>query len=65
MEKLFEYFEQNKKDEPLLLIMSAYSLINQALVHKGYKEGVDYIDINKFIIYEDINGRNLLKMIKI
>ena len=63
MEKCLDYFEQNKKDRPLLLVMSAYPLINQALAQKGYKEGTDYLDASTLLIHDGISGRDLLKMV--
>ena len=45
--------------------MSAYPLINQILIQKGYKEGIDYLDINNLLIHDRINDRELLKMIKV
>ena len=63
MEKCLDYFEQNKKDRPLLLVMSAYPLINQALTQNGYKEGTDYLDASTLLIHDGISGRDLLKMV--
>ena len=61
MEKCLDYLEQNQKDRPLLMIMSAYQLINQALAQKGYKEGKDYFDINVLLMCDSVLGRDLLK----
>lgn len=65
LQKCIEFLEQNKEEKPLLLIMSAYPLINQILIQKGYKEGIDYLDINNLLIHDRINDRELLKMIKV
>lgn len=63
MEKCLDYFEQNKKDRPLLLVMSAYPLINQALTQNGYKEGTDYINADSLIEHNGIIGRNLVNSV--
>ena len=60
IEKCIEFLEQNKKAKPLLLIMNAYQLINQALAQKLYNEGRDYLDVSTLLIHDGISGRNLL-----
>ena len=63
MEKCLDYFEQNKKDRPLLLVMSTYPLINQALTQNGYKEGTDYMNADSLIEHNGIIGRTLINIL--